>query len=102
MREIVLEDNAVTLAEHSGWLAWKLVIAGKKGSPDRWFMKRGYLLIVEFKRQGETPDGNQVRRHRELREHGHKVHVIDTFAAFERLLEWADIESKRLADALRR
>jgi len=112
VREIVLEENAVTLAENSGWLAQKLVIAGKRGHPDQSFKKRiplpkgmprlAYTLLVEFKRIGESPDGNQIRRHRELREHGQEVHVIDTFDDFERLLEWAEGEIKRISDALRR
>lgn len=78
-REIELENAAVEYAEKQGWLAWKLVIAGIKGSPDRWFFKNGKLLIIEFKRRDEEPDGNQKRRHKDLREAGFTVHVIDTW-----------------------
>lgn len=85
MREIVIEDAVVAFAEERGWLAWKLVIAGQRGSPDRWFFKGGRMIIIEFKKPGKTLDGLQINRIRDLRDHGHKVYVIDDIDDGKRL-----------------
>lgn len=86
-REIVLEEDSVKHAEGLGWYQRKVVYAGVKGAPDRWFFKKGVLVIVEFKKIGEGPDGHQVRRHRELRAAGFEVYVIDRFEDFVALLD---------------
>lgn len=78
-REIVLEEDGVAMFVRRGWYERKVVFAGVKGSPDRWFLRKGTWVLVEFKRPDKPADGNQIRRHRELREHGQEVHVIDNF-----------------------
>ena len=78
-RELVVEGDVVDWAEKNGWLAWKLIIAGVRGSPDRWLMKNGRLVIIEFKKIDEHPQGQQLKRHRELALAGHKVHIVRTF-----------------------
>jgi hypothetical protein len=78
-REHVVEGDVVDWAEKNGWLAWKLIIAGVRGSPDRWFFKDGRVVIMEFKKIGEHPEGQQLRRHRELAKAGHTVHIVRTF-----------------------
>jgi hypothetical protein len=88
-KEIVLEEDISGPggeAEKDGWLVHKLIIAGKRGSPDRWHFKKGELVIIEYKKIGESLSGNQVKRIRELREHGHKVHVCETHDEARRAL----------------
>lgn len=79
-RELAIEGDVVEHAEVTGWLTWKMVIAGVRGCPDRFFFRGGKLVIMEFKRPGQEPDGHQVRRIRELRDAGFKVHVVDSVA----------------------
>lgn len=86
MRELIVENSAVELAEQTGWYVQKMQFIGIRGCPDRWFFKRGRLLIVEFKRRGGVLDGHQVRRRQELGNAGFKVHVIDSYDAFVKLL----------------
>lgn len=88
-KELVIENDNVEYAEGLGWLVRKIVYAGRRGAPDRWFFKRkkpcphcGNALkirVVEYKKLGEKVDPNdqQGREHGRLREHGLEVHVID-------------------------
>lgn len=92
MRELAIEQPAIALAESTGWYVKKMQYVGVRGCPDRHFYKRGRLLIVEFKKPGGVLDGHQVKRHRELREAGWKVHVIDNYEVFVRLLQQTEGE----------
>ncbi len=88
-RERVVEDDISGPegeAEAAGWLVWKMKITGIAGCPDRWHFRRGELVIIEYKRVGEDPDGRQVRRANELRGHGFKVHVVRDHDHARRLL----------------
>lgn len=80
MREIVVEEKIVEFAEKQGWLVRKMVYAGRRGCPDRWFFRNGKIVIIEFKKPGKEPDGLQAREIKKLREHGIRVHVIDNIA----------------------
>ncbi len=79
-REIVIEEKVCEFAEKQGWLVRKMVYAGRRGCPDRFFFRNGKVLMIEFKRPGTKPDGLQEREHARLREHGFTVHVIDNIA----------------------
>ena len=99
MRELIVENNAIELAESTGWLTEKMQYVGKKGCRDRDFYKGGYILMVEFKQRGKPLDGHQVRRKNELAAKGHTVHVIDTDEGFVKLLGWAEGEIRRRREA---
>jgi len=90
-REIVLEDQIVAYAEACGWLVRKMIYPGRRGCPDRWFFKHGAIVIMEIKRAGRPaqPDGNQVREHRRLRDHGFRVHLVNDFETARALLDAA-------------
>lgn len=87
MRETVIEEAVVKAFEEAGWLARKCVYAGRRGSPDRWFLKGGRWVLIEFKRPGEAPDAQQWREHERLRAHGQKVHVVQSIDAGITLLD---------------
>lgn len=76
-KEIVLEEDIAREAEAAGWLVWKMQIIGQRGCPDRWFFKKGRVVIIEFKRRGEDIDGLQKKRKQELNDAGFKVYVCD-------------------------
>lgn len=89
-KEIVLEEDISGPggeAEQAGYLVHKLIIAGKRGSPDRWHFRRGILVIIEYKKVGEHLSGNQVKRIKELREAGFTVHVCETHEEARRALK---------------
>lgn len=72
-----IEGDAVAFAERRGWWVAKFVSPGRRGVPDRLFIRGGRHVFVEFKRGDETARRQQTKRHREMREHGAEVHVID-------------------------
>ncbi|WOE76369.1 hypothetical protein [Alterisphingorhabdus coralli] len=74
--EAEIEDDVTIFATNRGWLVRKMVYPGRRGCPDRWFFKRGRLVIIEFKRPGEPPTGNQEREHVRFFEQGFHVHVL--------------------------
>lgn len=80
-REIVVEEDISGPggeAERDGWLCHKVKIIGKRGSPDRWHFKRGRTVLIEYKRIGEVPTGQQNKRHKEFRAAGIEVFVCYT------------------------
>lgn len=85
-KEIVLEEDITAEAEAAGWLVYKMQFIGRRGCPDRWFFRQGELVIIEFKRRGETPDGLQRKTHDRFRGQGFKVHVIDNHDDARRVL----------------
>lgn len=99
-REIVIEDKVTAAFEDAGWYQRKVQYAGVKGAPDRWYVRKGMWVLIEFKKLGEGPDGHQVRRHRELREHGQTVYVIDNIEAGFDLCRRMTVESDRRAALL--
>ena len=82
-----VQKPVVKHAKATGWVAWKMKIEGINGCPDYWFFKDGHLLIMEFKATDKEPNAQQVRRHKELREAGFEVHVIDDPARGIELLD---------------
>lgn len=74
-------------AEKAGWLVHKMQFIGKRGCPDRWHFRGGQVVIIEYKKRGEKPDGVQVKRHNELRQAGFKVHVVCEHDDARRLLK---------------
>lgn len=78
MREIEIERPASEYAEKRGWFEVKVMQTSKRGFPDRYYVRNGRTILVEYKAPGEVPSPQQARRHRELREHGAEVFVIDS------------------------
>lgn len=77
VREIEIERPASEYAERRGWYEIKIMQASKRGFPDRFYARKGRIVLVEYKAPGEGPTTQQAKRHRELRAHGVEVFVID-------------------------
>lgn len=77
LSEAVIEGSVFAYAEMNGWLVRKLSWIGRRGAPDRLFMKEGRAIFVEFKATGEKPDPIQVREIARMRKAGMTVYVID-------------------------
>lgn len=76
-REIEIERPACAYAIKRGWFEAKISSSNKRAMPDRIFHRKGFTMYVEFKAPGEEPTAQQLRRHRELRDHGIPVHAVD-------------------------
>lgn len=77
MREVQVERLASQYAVARGWFEVKIMQTSRRGFPDRFYARDGRVVLVEYKAPGRKPTPQQEKRHRELREHGIEVHVID-------------------------
>ena len=87
-KEIVTEEDMVEEAEAAGYFVRKVIFAGRRGSPDRWFKRKDTdWILIEFKRKGKGPDGLQQKEHDRLRGAGQPVHVCDNVDHARRILK---------------
>ena len=78
MLENPIELDVTKHAKATGWLVRKLRWIGRRGAPDRFFAKNGFIVFIEFKAPGKKPNAQQKREHRRLRLFGVRVWVIDS------------------------
>lgn len=78
IRESKVEKEAVNYAKAMGWWVSKFTSPGKRGVPDRVFIKAGIVVFMEFKRPGEKLTAQQSLRRKEMRKHGAIVVWADT------------------------
>ncbi len=64
-------------AELYGWWVSKFTALGKRGVPDRIFIRSGIVVFIEMKKHGKEPTRQQLKRHNEMRAHGAIVHWAD-------------------------
>jgi hypothetical protein len=58
--ESPIETGVVACAEADGWFSRKLEWVGRKGAPDRLFIKDGRVVFMEFKDDGKECTGQQL------------------------------------------
>jgi len=86
IRETEVEGPARDYAKSRGWYADKIMRTGRRGFPDHFFLRQGRVILIEFKRPGEVPEPHQLKRHREIREHGGEVFVVDSLEVAREIL----------------
>lgn len=78
MREKQIEHTLVMAVKAAGGMCPKLVSPGTDGMPDRMILlPKGHIGFVEVKAPGKKPRPLQERRHKQLRELGLKVFILD-------------------------
>ena len=78
MRERELESMLMRFTRRKGGLALKFVSPGMDGVPDRLvLLPGGRMCFVEVKAPGKVPRPLQAARHRQLRDLGFQVYVLD-------------------------
>lgn len=78
MREKQIEHALVMAVKAAGGMCPKLVSPGTDGMPDRMILlPKGHIGFVEVKAPGKKPRPLQERRHKQLRELGFKVFILD-------------------------
>lgn len=78
MREKTIEQKFRAAVKAAGGLAVKFASPGFDGVPDRLaLLPGGRMAFVEVKAPGEKPRPLQLARHRQLRQLGFKVYVLD-------------------------
>ena len=88
MREKTIEQALTKAVKSYGGIAVKLVSPGFVGMPDRLVLfPGGRLGFVEVKALGKKPRTIQTVRHKQLRQLGFKVYVLDSMADIQRIIE---------------
>lgn len=78
MREKQVEQKLVKAVKDRGGMCPKLISPGTDGMPDRLVLLPGaHIGFVEVKAPGKKPRPLQERRHKELRDFGFQVFVLD-------------------------
>ena len=78
MREKTIEQKFRAAVRAAGGLALKFASPGFDGVPDRLaLLPDGKMAFVEVKAPGKKPRPLQQARHRQLRQLGFKVYVLD-------------------------
>ena len=78
MREKQIEHSLVMVVKAAGGMCPKLVSPGTDGMPDRMILlPKGHIGFVEVKAPGKKPRPLQERRHKQMRELGFKVFILD-------------------------
>ena len=78
MREKTIEQKFRAAVKAAGGLAVKFASPGFDGVPDRLaLLPRGRMAFVEVKAPGKKPRPLQLARHRQLRQLGFNVYVLD-------------------------
>lgn len=78
MREKQIEKKLVKAVKEEGGMCPKLVSPGTDGMPDRLIMlPKARIGFVEVKAPGAKPKPLQERRHKQLRDLGFHVSVLD-------------------------
>lgn len=75
--EASLEEYVCDLAEQDGWIVRKMKWIGRRNAMDRFFLKAGRIVLIEFKRPGEAARATQEKEIELFREAGADVHVCD-------------------------
>ncbi len=85
-----IENSCIDYAKKNGWLYRKVAYKGRAGAPDRWFLKGGIWVLIEFKQEGGVLSKLQELDHADLEKHGQHVHVCWSVAQFKETLDWYD------------
>jgi len=79
MREKQIEQELVKAVKAEGGICPKLICPGMNGMPDRLVLLPGCRIgFVEVKAPGKKPRPLQLRRHKQLRQLGFMVFVLDS------------------------
>lgn len=82
-----IEKAGGDFAFRRGWFTLKLTSPSRRGWPDRFYARRGRIVLVEWKRPGEEPDPLQAKMHKDLRAHGVEVHWLTSLEQAKELFQ---------------
>ena len=87
MREKTIEQKFRAAVKAIGGVAVKFTSPGFDGVPDRLaLLPGGRMAFVEVKAPGKKPRPLQLARHRQLRQLGFKVYVLDDEGQIEKII----------------
>ena len=84
--EKTIEDQARDWALRDGWMVRKVSWVGRKGAPDRVFLRDGRTIFIEMKRPGDQPREIQWVEIKALRQAGVIVEYADSVESVKAIL----------------
>ena len=78
MAESQIEKTVCNKAEAAGFLVRKVQWVGRRGAPDRLFIRNGEHIWIEFKDGDKPPSALQLNNRKHMRLAGAEVHVVGT------------------------
>lgn len=89
IRENPIERHLLARCRAHGFLCLKFISPARGGIPDRIVVTSGShgTVFVEVKRPGEEPEPRQRATHAKMRRFGAEVHVVNSHAAVEQLMQ---------------
>ena len=88
MLEKEIESRLVIMAKKRGCIPVKLLSSSFNGLPDRLILAPGEKMsFIELKAPGKKPRPLQLKRHKELRNLGFKVYVVDSIDMIVEVLD---------------
>ncbi len=87
MIESKVERTIVKYAKSKGWLVFKFVSPANKGVPDRIFIKRGYIVFIEFKKPGEDLNDLQFYIYQQLKINCCDIFVVDNISEGKKIID---------------
>lgn len=87
MLERDIEKKVSDYAKSKGWLSYKFTSPSNRAVPDRIYLRGGNTLFIEFKAPGKKPTKLQLHAHKQFRQHGFIVQVIDTVDAGKAIID---------------
>lgn len=86
MIEASIEEYVCDLAEKDGWIVRKLRWIGRRNGMDRFFLKAGRIVLIEFKRPDVEAKNGQAKEVERFLAAGAEVHVVDNPLSALRIL----------------
>src|ERR1700690_3653567 len=91
-----LEEHATRWPRGRGWYSRKYRAAGGRGVPDRFYLRNGRVLFVEFKRRPAVPTVQQWEEIQALLDAGADALYVDSIEDFRAVI--LDREKQRGSD----
>ena len=86
-KEANLQAEVIELALTRGWFCQKVVFVGRRGCQDVVAIRRGRVVWIEVKREGEEPRKQQAKVARDMQKHGAEVFAVDKIEDARKILQ---------------
>lgn len=73
-----LQSQIIEFAHIRGWFCEKVESRSSRAFMDLFALRRGRVVLMEVKREGEEARTQQDKRIREIRAHGGECYVVDS------------------------
>lgn len=85
-REAAIQKAIHDKLTAAGWFVIRITLAYPSGLPDLFALRSGQMVFIEVKRPGNKPTPLQNYRHKQLRELGYDVRVVDNLKEINSLI----------------